>query len=241
MTELLVQTRLPKPIGEWVLRVAAAEGVSTAAWLRRAVMGIAEGTRIEAWFARPGESLDSFHYSAPRVHVTLQLLERGAGGRCLFSPMHPPTHSHAGQPWSEAWFKDSDLFRAQQQRVLVLRGSPVPWRILSSMFDSSEQRLLLLAEPVSEPSQVRILLDELCDFVRRRLAASHDDPRDLSLELTEQEEQLLLGATASDVGDELAGRLITEGPRGVFSSLFGIAVSWGGKSRSIGPRRGGRS
>jgi hypothetical protein len=76
------------------------------------------------------------------------------------------THTHAGEPWSEHYFKDSDLFKAQRQRVLVLRGSTEPWRILSLVFDSSAQRVELLAEPVTE--QLRLGLgDRRCEHRRR--------------------------------------------------------------------------
>lgn len=237
MPEQLIQTRVPQPVGEWVSKAAEEEGISVAAWMRRAVMGIAAGTRVDAWLARPGENLAGFHYSPPRPYVALQLLKRGDAGRCLFVVLHSPTHSHAGQPWSEHWFKDSELFKAQQERVLVLRGSPVPWRMLSSMFDSSAQHVLVLAEPVPEPSRARVLLDDLEDFVRRRLVSHREDPSNLVLGVTQDEELVLLAATAADVGADLAARVLTEGPRRVFATLFGVTVAWGAKNRTIGSRK----
>jgi hypothetical protein len=236
MAELLLQTRVPQSVGKWVAKVAEAEGISLAAWLRRSVMAAAGGKRVDAWLARPREDIVTFHHSAPRVHMTLQLLERAPSGQCLFALLHPPTHGHAGEPWSEHYFTDSEVFKSQHERVLVLRGSPMAWRIASSMFDTATQRVELWCEPVPPPSPARVLIDDIGDFVSRYRMPGQT-PATLQLQLTKEEELILHRATAADVGAELAARVVSEGPRGAFATLFGVMVTWDAPGRTLGPRK----
>lgn len=146
MAEVLVQTRLPQQAADWIARAAETAGLSVAGWVRSVLLSVATGTRTDAWVVRPSERVARLHGAPPKPHMTLQLLSRGPA-LSVFTILHPPTHPHAGEPWSEHWFKDNnDLFTNQHERALVLRGSPSRWSIIHSLFDSGAQRVELALE-----------------------------------------------------------------------------------------------
>lgn len=102
---------------------------------------------------------------------------------------------------------------------------------------ASRQGLLLsgwlrqVAHEATKHNPVTALLTELHNDVQR-FRVGQPQAR-AELQLPQVDEMILLGARARDVGSDLAAKILLEGPRGAFPTLFGLKVSWDAQSRAI--------
>ncbi|MFZ4734651.1 MAG: hypothetical protein ACOYM9_01820 [Bradymonadia bacterium] len=130
--EALVQTRVPREVAESVAALAATEGLSVAAWLRRMLIKEATKMRIRAWVVQGAET------AVNREIAPSCLLEHVRDISATEAVVHVLNKSGVPETLSEVsrygWIKEPEKFR------FYLEGGPAPWTVVRAWWDSRAAR-----------------------------------------------------------------------------------------------------
>lgn len=136
--EALVQSRVPHEVAGQVTALAASEGLSVAAWIRRLLIREVTRMRVLAW-AVPGESTPFHPGTAPAATCVLERVGELSAVEVVF---HVLDKSGAPEPLDEVsrygWFKEPEKYRFH------LDGSPKPWIVVRTLWDSRSGRAELV-------------------------------------------------------------------------------------------------
>jgi len=152
-----VQTSVPAAVGAWLERRADGEGVVLAQVARDILVAAFRRQHVRGWLVRREDATSAL---ARRDHALavyiFDVVEHRPNGDLVVAVLHgeanPP---HVGRVVTQSYLRETldELF----SHVAILDGSPSPWRILSSWFDSGSQRMIFtlqnpngLTRPTSE-------------------------------------------------------------------------------------------
>jgi hypothetical protein len=89
------------------------------------------------------------------------------------------------------------------------------------------------ARAAAAPSPARTVLNALRDQAEQYMRRNPERPG--CLLVPKEDELLLLRASRAEVGETLATRIVTEGPRKAFATMFGMTVQWDAPHRGSTP------
>jgi len=144
MPDVLIQTRVPSEVAEWVTHEAEGDADTVAGWLRRRLMREMNGARVRAWVQqkRMGPWLEQelprfFLRDAPAHHYWLHPVHVISATERVFA-----MYSANGKPIPRSSLTDGSVqsFMYPSLHRYVLEGSMNPWAIVTVMFDDAAQR-----------------------------------------------------------------------------------------------------
>lgn len=132
-SEVLVQTRLPPDVAEWLAAEAEREGLSLAAWLRRLVYRERSVARVGAWVA--GREDAWRRALEPPAGAPPFLLRRRweLSGTELVFTLCDWTDEEPLAPVLLEQVQDAEWLRRPETFRFVLRGSSRPWEIVRTL------------------------------------------------------------------------------------------------------------
>jgi hypothetical protein len=125
--ETLIQTRVPRNIGDEIAFIAYDDGDTVAAWLRRLIVREMGFVRIKAWVvaAARANPVRVFAADEPAHYALLARREITPLDR-VFLLTDP-----AGKPVSDRLLLEYEWFKKPNQFRFVLERSPAPWQIVT--------------------------------------------------------------------------------------------------------------
>lgn len=126
MAERLIQTRVPEELAKLIANAAKLEGDTTAGWVRRLLFRHFGAALVEAW-TRPAGSVppdDGVRERCQPQFLLRPVRDISASDRVF------ALHEHAGGQLTPAMLRDRPTLLAAG-RWIILRGSPVPWEVVT--------------------------------------------------------------------------------------------------------------
>jgi hypothetical protein len=146
LTERLVQTRIPGEVAEQVDSLAAGEGLSVAAWLRRLILKEINSMYTEAWTA---EKPVIASQDGPASYYLKRVKDLSAT-EVEFALIHGPAHDRRGNV-TPGYLSDVNWYRNPDDYRFFLSGSPMPWSIVRLMHNTTaEEMLIVLRQEMTE-------------------------------------------------------------------------------------------
>jgi hypothetical protein len=140
MADVLVQTRVPTPVGTWLKRKAGLEGDTVAGLVRRMLVGEASAPGTLAWLRHLRECEPAiFLISPPKPEYRLERLRHVDADALLVALQAPDGRPIAPQEW-----RSTSYFPKLQEYRIVLEGSSTPWEVRSDIFNRTAKRLELV-------------------------------------------------------------------------------------------------
>jgi hypothetical protein len=138
MEDVLVQTRVPKPLGKWIALQASRSGETAAAWLRRLLVREANMARVNAW-VRPLDRCDPSVLAVNPVGPTyvLERLQILDGDQAVFSLVD----ADRGVAVTKEGWQQTEWFKKPTDYRFILEASPYPWGLKSASFNSTTKRV----------------------------------------------------------------------------------------------------
>jgi hypothetical protein len=148
-SDILVQTRLPRPVAKWLKERAQREGESIAASLRR--LAVTEATRalVSAWVCHETDCDPSATFARGTLpHYQLRFLT-DVGGRGVRFRLTMPS----GAPVTRDVWRATGYFRKLDDHRFVLAGDHRPWMVMVSW----ENTLVNCMEITLRPEERRVV------------------------------------------------------------------------------------
>lgn len=141
----MIQTTVPEPTVVEIQSRASADGVSVAAWVRRAVVRALEVPTVEAWVVPVASAQQPVEQDRPSTHI-LREVQRISATEVIYTLTHGRRHDHPGALVSVGWLTDGHTadhswYVSPDQFRVRLRGSSRPWRIVATMCDDPTQEM----------------------------------------------------------------------------------------------------
>ena len=131
--DILIQTRLPTGVGDWVARECVAEGISVAAYVRRLVLREHDRASTFAWSC-PVERALEWCWQPPGVppHYLLCRSYEFSSAEVAFR-MRKPIEEGDPAPATVADLNDEAWYANPGGHRFVLSGSSRPWAIVRTL------------------------------------------------------------------------------------------------------------
>jgi hypothetical protein len=139
-----VQSRIPAEAGERVERLARAEGLSVAAWLRRLILREVYPMYTEAWTGRRGQAVDQNKYAFYFLNRVRDLTETTAEFRIFLGPSYDK--SDQGRPMGALGAEQHSWYQEPEDHLFWLKGSRRPWAIKRTTEVSGQMCVILQLE-----------------------------------------------------------------------------------------------
>jgi hypothetical protein len=141
----ILQTTVSEPVAAEIQGRAAADGVSVAAWVRRAVLRMLSTASVEAWVVPADQANAPIEQDRPSTHLLLEV-QRLSATEAVYTLAHGRAHDHPGALVTIGWLTgghtaDHAWYVAPEKFRFRLRGSSKPWRIVSTMLEDMTQEV----------------------------------------------------------------------------------------------------